>query len=334
MTTGFHALHVTGGLFAFIFLLARTHDSPSSPPPRPPARSSSPTTGTSSTWSGSACSPSSTSSVRGRPPAGHDAPMTTTSRRGAALEPRTPGRRRWPALCAGLALLAAAACTRCSPRQPQRAAAGRRRPLVGEGQRAVTTTPASPATARTCRAWQDRGPSLIGVGEAAVYFQVSTGRMPLARQEAAGRRASPLRVRPGRGGRAQLGAFVRPTAAARSCPRADERCAAGTRPRGGELFRLNCASCHNFTGRGGALSSGKSAPTLDAGHRPRIYAAMLTGPENMPVFSDQQLSPEQKPDDHRLHPVQSTTTGTRSHPPRPARPGVGGPDHLGRRHRR
>ena len=25
----------------------------------------------------------------------------------------------------------------------------------------------------------DRGPSLIGVGEAAVYFQVSTGRMPL-----------------------------------------------------------------------------------------------------------------------------------------------------------
>ena len=29
-----------------------------------------------------------------------------------------------------------------------------------------------------------RGPSLIGVGEAAVYFQVSTGRMPATRQEA------------------------------------------------------------------------------------------------------------------------------------------------------
>jgi ubiquinol-cytochrome c reductase cytochrome c subunit len=28
----------------------------------------------------------------------------------------------------------------------------------------------------------DRGPSLIGVGEASVFFQVSTGRMPLARQ--------------------------------------------------------------------------------------------------------------------------------------------------------
>src|SRR3954464_13700639 len=29
-----------------------------------------------------------------------------------------------------------------------------------------------------------RGPSLIGVGEAAVFFQVHTGRMPLVRQEA------------------------------------------------------------------------------------------------------------------------------------------------------
>src|SRR6478609_4611781 len=31
---------------------------------------------------------------------------------------------------------------------------------------------------------QDRGPSLIGVGQAAVYFQVSTGRMPAVRNEA------------------------------------------------------------------------------------------------------------------------------------------------------
>ena len=33
----------------------------------------------------------------------------------------------------------------------------------------------------------DRGPSLIGVGEAAVYFQVSTGRMPAMRGEAQAR---------------------------------------------------------------------------------------------------------------------------------------------------
>ena len=66
--------------------------------------------------------------------------------------------------------------------------------------------------------------------------------------------------------------------------------------RGGELFRLNCASCHNFTGRGGALSSGKYAPPLDAATETQIYAAMLTGPQNMPKFSDRQLSPEEKED--------------------------------------
>jgi len=38
----------------------------------------------------------------------------------------------------------------------------------------------------------DRGPSLIGVGEAAVYFQVSTGRMPAMRGEAQAARKPPI----------------------------------------------------------------------------------------------------------------------------------------------
>src|SRR5262249_49936909 len=38
----------------------------------------------------------------------------------------------------------------------------------------------------------DRGPSLIGVGEAAVYFQVSTGRMPAMRGEAQAARKDPI----------------------------------------------------------------------------------------------------------------------------------------------
>ncbi len=59
---------------------------------------------------------------------------------------------------------------------------------------------------------QDRGPSLIGVGEAAVYFQVSSGRMPAARNEAQAARKDP------KFDAAQtdaLGAFIQPTAAAR-----------------------------------------------------------------------------------------------------------------------
>ena len=63
---------------------------------------------------------------------------------------------------------------------------------------------------------------------------------------------------------------------------------------GGELFRLNCASCHNFVGEGGALSSGKAAPSLEDATDLEIYTAMLTGPENMPVFGDNQLTPEEK----------------------------------------
>ncbi|MCZ2857135.1 cytochrome c [Blastococcus sp. VKM Ac-2987] len=63
---------------------------------------------------------------------------------------------------------------------------------------------------------------------------------------------------------------------------------------GGELFRLNCSSCHNFVGEGGALSSGKAAPSLESSTDLEIYTAMLTGPENMPVFGDNQLTPDEK----------------------------------------
>ena len=66
--------------------------------------------------------------------------------------------------------------------------------------------------------------------------------------------------------------------------------------RGGDLFRLNCASCHNFTGKGGALSSGKYAPELGGANPAQIYAAMLSGPQNMPKFSDRQLTSDEKKD--------------------------------------
>ena len=66
--------------------------------------------------------------------------------------------------------------------------------------------------------------------------------------------------------------------------------------RGGDLFRLNCASCHNFTGKGGALSSGKFAPELEPANEQQILHAMRTGPQNMPKFSDRQLSFDAKKD--------------------------------------
>ncbi|CAN5563318.1 cytochrome c [soil metagenome] len=145
----------------------------------------------------------------------------------------------------------------------------------------------------------DRGPALVGVGEAAVYFQVSTGRMPAMSLNA----QAPQK--PANFDEAQidaLGAFIQTNGGGPLVVRdengqiAQESLTHGNVARGGDLFRLNCASCHNFTGKGGALSSGKYAPDLGDATPQQIYTAMLTGPQNMPKFSDRQLTPEEKSD--------------------------------------
>jgi ubiquinol-cytochrome c reductase cytochrome c subunit len=136
---------------------------------------------------------------------------------------------------------------------------------------------------------EDRGPSLIGVGEASVYFQVHTGRMPLVRQEADAH-AKPTQFSDEEID--QLMAFVQANGGGPTLPSGDLR--DGDLAEGGELFRLNCASCHNFVGEGGALSSGKAAPSLQNATDLEIYTAMLTGPENMPVFGDNQLTTDEK----------------------------------------
>jgi ubiquinol-cytochrome c reductase cytochrome c subunit len=136
---------------------------------------------------------------------------------------------------------------------------------------------------------EGRGPSLIGVGEASVYFQVHTGRMPLVRQEA---QAPDKPAVFSDEEIDQLMAYIQANGGGPTLPSGDLR--DGDLAEGGELFRLNCASCHNFVGEGGALSSGKFAPSLDDATDLEIYSAMLSGPENMPVFGDNQLTPEEK----------------------------------------
>lgn len=145
----------------------------------------------------------------------------------------------------------------------------------------------------------DRGPSLIGVGEAAVYFQVSTGRMPAARGEAQAARKDPIFDA---GQIDALSAYVQANGGGPTLVRNPDGSVAMTSlrgddlGRGGDLFRLNCASCHNFTGKGGALSSGKYGPALEPANEQQILAAMLTGPQSMPKFSDRQLSFDAKKD--------------------------------------
>jgi len=125
-----------------------------------------------------------------------------------------------------------------------------------------------------------------------VEFQVTSGRMPMARQEAQAERKPPMftdeEAR-------QIAAYIQELGGGPVIPEGD-LAAGGDLAEGGQLFRLNCAQCHQYAGSGGALSSGAYAPDLYEATQRQIYGAMLSGPQNMPVFSDSQLSPQDKAD--------------------------------------
>lgn len=131
-----------------------------------------------------------------------------------------------------------------------------------------------------------QGPSLVGVGAAAVDFQMSTGRMPMARPGA----QAPRKVNTYTAEEiSTIAAYVASLGPGPAIPNSeaydysnltDEEIA-----RGGELFRANCSACHNAAGAGGALPNGKYAPPLHGVEPLHIYEAMRTGPQQMPVFS-------------------------------------------------
>jgi len=136
-------------------------------------------------------------------------------------------------------------------------------------------------------------PALLGVGAASVDFQVATGRMPVADMSVQIARKKPVydekQVE-------ALAAYVSSLAPGPQVPGESqlnyER--DGSTAEGGELFRTNCAMCHNFAAQGGALSQGKYAPTLMGVKARHIYEAMITGPQSMPVFSDKTITPNEK----------------------------------------
>lgn len=138
------------------------------------------------------------------------------------------------------------------------------------------------------------GPSLVGVGAAAVDFQVGTGRMPMQMQ------GPQAQVKPKQFDdeqTQQLAAYVASLGAGPAVP--DEEmvdASAGNSANGGEIFRVNCAMCHNAAAAGGALTRGKFAPSLEGVSEEHIYEAMATGPQNMPVFNDSNITPEEKRD--------------------------------------
>ncbi|GHD83971.1 cytochrome bc1 complex diheme cytochrome c subunit [Streptomyces naganishii] len=138
------------------------------------------------------------------------------------------------------------------------------------------------------------GPSLVGVGAAAVDFQVGTGRMP-AQQP--GAQVPRKRVIYNQAQIDQLAAYIASLGAGPAVPTKNQYSPEGADvAKGGELFRTNCAQCHNFTGKGGALTHGKFAPELTGVSPKHIYEAMQTGPQNMPSFPDTTMTEKNKKD--------------------------------------
>jgi ubiquinol-cytochrome c reductase cytochrome c subunit len=151
------------------------------------------------------------------------------------------------------------------------------------------------ANCATCHgleaAGTDTGPSLIGVGAASVDFQVGTGRMPMQMQGPQAQVKPPQftdeQVK-------QLAYYVASLGPGPDIPADHLVEGGGDAANGAELFRINCAMCHNVAGAGGALTEGKYAPSLQGVDAIHIYEAMVTGPQNMPVFNDMTVTPEQK----------------------------------------
>ena len=140
-----------------------------------------------------------------------------------------------------------------------------------------------------------RAPTLVGLGSAAVDFWVMTGRMPLAVPSEQAMRKNPI-FSP-----AQARAIAEYVASLQvpgyqgsetEGPSIPTNIDLGTADlaQGGELFRLNCSTCHSLTASGGALSYGAYAPSLSPDSPLEIAEAIRTGPGNMPRFTVAQLS--------------------------------------------
>jgi ubiquinol-cytochrome c reductase cytochrome c subunit len=133
------------------------------------------------------------------------------------------------------------------------------------------------------------GPTLIGVGSAAVDWWISTGRMPLAAPVTQAPR-KPTAFTPDQ--RAAIVNYVTSLGpGGPDIPTVD--LAHASLQTGGELFRTNCAACHGAAGIGGALARGAYAPSLHSATPLQIAEAIRIGPDNMPVFDQRTLNDSQ-----------------------------------------
>ncbi|MCA1846529.1 MAG: c-type cytochrome [Actinobacteria bacterium] len=180
----------------------------------------------------------------------------------------------WAVFLVAVVAVTAAARPRPAPAAEDQLATGRRLFLLG-----CSSCHGQDGNGVRTPDGQERGPSLLDSGEAGAYYELSTGRMPLANSD-----QQPLRKRPAynESDQAALVAYV---ASLGDGPRLPEiNRGDGAVASGGELFRANCAPCHSATGAGAALSYGGAAPPLHEATPLQVGAAVRAGPGQMPVF--------------------------------------------------
>lgn len=132
-----------------------------------------------------------------------------------------------------------------------------------------------------------RGPALTEVGAASADFYLRSGRMPIddPGQEVA--RSEP------HFDDAQIRALVDYVDSLGEGPAVpDLELGDIDQSRGGELYRRNCASCHNWDGKGGAMVGRQNAPDLHAVPSTQIAEAVRIGPGSMPSFGTDVLTEE------------------------------------------
>ena len=131
----------------------------------------------------------------------------------------------------------------------------------------------------------ERGPRIADVGTASVDYELTTGRMPLADPKDTPARSTP-RYAPDMTQAlvALVGSFGRG-----GVPVPDTDISSADVVRGGDLYRENCAACHQAIGSGGALYR-REAPSLRASTAVQVAEAVRVGPGEMPAFGPSALN--------------------------------------------
>ncbi len=141
------------------------------------------------------------------------------------------------------------------------------------------------------------GPDLRRVGAALVDFELSSGRMPVpyaagqpkpTRDEQQPRRAPHYDAAT----ISALVGYVTSLTDGSGAPIPAVDMHAGSLATGGNLYRLQCAACHAWSGNGGALLH-RDAPATHPATALQIAEAVRGGPGNMPRFGSAALTDRQ-----------------------------------------